>query len=531
MGCPYPSPDNRKPTTQNRAHMPSHTRTPVPFTLVIFGASGDLTKRKLIPAIYSLYTEGLLPEMFSVLGYARSEMSDDDFRDEMCQAIGEFWRGGTVDAGTWSSFASKLHYHTANGYDELAAHRSLRERLEVMARQHGVPGNCVFYLATQPMLFAPIIETLHEAGLSRKGASGRPWSRVIIEKPFGRDLQTSRSLRDRITTAFAEDQIFRIDHYLGKETVQNLLVFRFANSIFEPIWNQKYIDHVQITVSETVGVEARGKYYDEAGALRDMLQNHLMQLLSLVAMEPPGNLSAHAVRDEKLKVLQALRPIPADCIDRDVVLGQYTAARALPGYRQEPDVAPDSTTETYVAMKAHLDNWRWSGVPFYLRTGKRLPTRITEIDIHFKPSPRILFNAPPAEPLRPNVLSLRIQPNEGIALQFEVKRPGPAMNIQPLMMDFDYASAFSQDPPEAYERLILDAALGDSTLFTRGDEVDAAWTHVSPIIDRAENDCESPLATYTAGTWGPKEADDLIEADGRRWELMRRCIAHAHVIK
>ena len=508
-------------------------RRPDPFTLVIFGASGDLTKRKLIPAFYRLYCQGLLPEPFSVVGFARSEMSDDGFRLAMRDAVKEFGPSADQRDDRWDPFAAKLFYHAAPSYDDLAAHHTLRDRLHSMAQRDNVPGHCLFYMATQPMLFAPIVECLHQAGLSSPDPGDGPWRRVVIEKPFGRDLESAQGLTERMTQCFPEEQVYRIDHYLGKETVQNMLVLRFANSIFEPIWNQKYVDHVQITVSETVGVGSRAEYYDTAGAVRDMLQNHMMQLLCLVGMEAPGSLSSHAVRDEKVKVLEALRPIPEDCLGSDVVLAQYTAGRVVgkpaPGYHEEPDVPADSSTETYVALKTYIDNWRWSGVPFYLRTGKRLPARVTEIGIHFKPVPKILFNADPATDLTPNVLRLRIQPNEGIALQFQVKKPGPVMRIDPLMMDFDYASAFSQAPAEAYERLLLDAALGDSTLFTRSDEVDAAWRFVSPILDSRA--CACATATYGAGTWGPQEADQLIQADGRQWELMRRCVAHGQVLR
>ena len=514
---------------------PNTSRTPEPFTLVIFGASGDLTKRKLMPAVYRLHRQGRLPPAFAVVGFARSAMSDDGFREEMRSAVSESSQDDTLDEATWSEFAAKLHYHTAKAYDDTTAYRSLRGRLADISGGSSDEGNCLFYLATHPSLFGTIIEHLHGVGLSRRDNTAGPWSRVIIEKPFGRDLPTSRALTERIRSAFSEPQIFRIDHYLGKETVQNILVLRFANSIFEPIWNQKYVDHVQITVSEAAGVEARGKYYDDAGALRDMVQNHMMQLLCLVAMEPPTSLQADAVRDEKVKVLDALRPIPLECVASGVVRGQYAAGASVgspvPSYRDEQDVADDSATETYVALKAYVDNWRWSEVPFYLRTGKRLPARVTEIGIHFKPVPKVLFNAAPAAPLRPNVLRLRIQPHEGIAMQFQVKEPGPAMSIQPLMMDFDYASSFGHEPAEAYERLLLDAALGDSTLFTRSDEVEAAWRFVTPIIEAHETAPACPLGTYEAGTWGPKQADELIESDGRSWELMRRCVAQARVVK
>jgi len=512
----------RKGKEPSTVSLPGRKGLPEPFTLVIFGASGDLTRRKLIPAVYALSCERLLPEGFSVVGFARRDKTDESFRGEMHEAVKLFSRVQPVDDATWRRFAAKLHYHRA-GFDDPDGFRLLAERLSDIAREKNCPCNPLFYLATQPAFFVPIVEKLRDAGLVSRGA---PWSRVIVEKPFGRDLESARQLNKRLRCVFGEDQIFRIDHYMGKETVQNLLVFRFANSIFEPVWNQKYVDHVQITVSEILGVEKRGKYYDQAGALRDIVQNHMMHLLCLVAMESPIRLDADAVRDEKIKVLQALRPISPECAANGVVRAQYGAGtfmgKPAPGYLDEQDVAPDSVTETFVAFKAYIDNWRWAGVPFYLRTGKRLPTRLTEISIHFKQVPQILFNDNPATPMPPNVLTLRIQPREGISLRFQVKVPGLGVNIRPLEMDFGYAESFGKEPPEAYERLLLDAASGDSTLFTRSDEVEAAWAFVSPIIEGCTRAIVPRLPAYPAGTWGPKEADGLIEADGRRWELMRR---------
>ena len=499
---------------------------PEPFILVIFGASGDLTRRKLIPAVHRLYSENLLPSRFAVVGYARSEKSDETFRDEMQDAVRTFARGETDDKDALARFASRFYYHQGQGYDAPDDYARLRQRLEQVSVEHNMPGNCLFYLATQPDLFVTIMDRLREAGLARGDVKRGPWSRVIVEKPFGRDLASARALNENINRNFDEHQVFRIDHYLGKETVQNILAFRFANSIFEPIWNQKYVDHVQITMSETLGVERRGKYYESAGALRDMVQNHMMHLLCLVAMEPPVALEANAVRDEKVKVLRALRPIPDECIATGLVRAQYAAGvmqgEHVPGYREEEGVAPDSCTETFVAFKTFIDNWRWADVPFYLRTGKRLPVRITEIDIHFKPVPRVLFNSGSMGSMQPNILALRIQPNEGIMLQFQVKEPGHATRISPYKMDFGYADSFGKEPPEAYERLLLDAALGDSTLFTRSDEVEAAWAFLTPVIDGCAAEPACQLPTYAANTWGPKEADDLIAADGRRWHLMRR---------
>ena len=423
-----------------------------------------------------------------------------------------------MDRDTWERFAGRVHYHRSP-FEDAAGFRSLRDRL-------GERRNRLFYLALQPNSITTVIEQMRDARLAEQGDNGRPWPRIIIEKPFGRDLDSARALNDTLLTAFTEDQIFRIDHYLGKETVQNIMVLRFANSIFEPIWNHKYVDHVQITVSEMMGLEGRGAYYEQAGALRDIVQNHMMHLLSLVAMEPPGSLEPDAVRDEKVKVIEALRPIPEACVSNGVVRAQYVAGACMgkdvPGYLEEGGVPPDSCTETFVAFKTFVDNWRWSGVPFYVRTGKRMAARITEISVHFKPVPSILFNAPPFGPMPPNVLAIRIQPNEGILLRFQVKVPGPALEIQPYRMNFGYHSAFGGEPPDAYERLLLDAALGDSTLFTRGDEVKAAWRFVAPMVAYCEACSLHSMPTYPAGSWGPKEADDLIAGDGRTWQVLKR---------
>jgi glucose-6-phosphate 1-dehydrogenase len=481
---------------------------PPPFTLVIFGASGDLTRRKLIPAVYSLFCEGLLPEAFSLVGFARRPKSDEEFREET---------RGEIAPDAWAEFAPRLHYHTA-AYDQPEGYAKLLQRLN----DRDLPSNALFYFAVPPETVTPIVEQLQASGLARRGNNGSPWSRIIVEKPFGRDLDSARELNAHLAAAFDESQIFRIDHYLGKETVQNLLVLRFANSIFEPLWNHKYVDHVQITVSETLGVEGRGGYYDQAGALRDIVQNHIIHLLCLVAMEAPRSLNPNDVRDEKVKVIRALRPISKECIINGVVRAQYGRHGETPGYLEEPDVAPDSRTDTFVAFRSFVDNWRWADVPFYIRTGKRLPARITEISVHFKAVPPVLFNAAPFGPLEPNVLCIRIQPNEGISLRFEVKTPGPAMRLEPYRMDFGYHAAFGKGPPDAYERLLLDAALGDATLFTRSDEVEAAWEFVAPVIEGCEQQDSRPLPQYPAGSWGPKEADRLIEADGRHWFVIRR---------
>jgi glucose-6-phosphate 1-dehydrogenase len=499
-------------------------RFPEPATMVIFGASGDLARRKLLPALYSLTRDRLLPSRFAVLGFGRHAQDDEAFREEMRRGCEEFARRRPVDAAVWSAFARNLFYQQG-AYDDPAAFQRLRTRLDEIDRTLGLPGNRVFYLSTPPSTFAPIIRSLGHAQLAPRPAPGRPFARVIIEKPFGVDLDTARALNRQVHEILDERQIYRIDHYLGKETVQNLLVFRFANGIFEPIWNNHFIDHVQITGSETVGVEGRGGYFEQAGILRDMVQNHLLQVLSLAAMEPPIAFEADGVRDEKLKVLKALRQIPAGEFDRQVIRAQYAAGsiagRAVPGYRAEPGVDPRSTTETFVALKIFIDSWRWAGVPFYLRSGKRLPKRVTEIAIVFKEAPHLLFGKR-ADSIRPNVLSIRIQPDEGIALNFGSKLPGPAMEVAPVSMEFRYGSSFGVEPPEAYERLLLDCLLGDGTLFTRADEVEASWTWVSRIHQRwAEQTASGDmrLPEYAAGTWGPDEADRMMAADGRAWRL------------
>jgi len=495
---------------------------PDPFTLVIFGASGDLTRRKLVPAVYDLWCDGLLPPEFTVIGYARSAGTDEAFRAGLRTGVEAGSRAEVLDEATWQRFASRLRY-VCGPYDDPTGFRALDKRLKEGTGQGAA--NVLWYLATPPSSFPAVIASLGESGLARRGAADAPWSRIIIEKPFGRDLSGARNLNARLLTAFDERQIFRIDHYLGKETVQNILVLRFANSIFDPLWNAKYVDHVQVTVAEQVGVEGRGPYYEQAGALRDIVQNHMMHLLCLVAMEPPLALEADAVRDEKVKVLRSLRPIPPECAADGVVRGQYgggeMGGEPVCAYRDEEGVADESLTETFVAMKLFIDNWRWAGVPFYVRTGKRMAVRMTEISIHFKPIPQVLFGAPPRGPLPPNILAVRIQPNDGISMRFQVKVPGPAMRIEPYQMDFGYAETFTA-APQAYERLILDAALGDSTLFTRSDEVEAAWAFLDPILEGCRRCPEGCLPTYPAGSWGPAAADALIEADGRNWILVRR---------
>ncbi|HET6147989.1 MAG TPA: glucose-6-phosphate dehydrogenase [Polyangia bacterium] len=505
-------------------------RIPEPATMVIFGASGDLTKRKLLPALYSLTRERLLPGRFAVIGYARRPLTDDAFRAEMRAGCEEFARRRPVDPELWEGFARNLFYQEG-GYDDPNAFVALRERLEQVERQLGLPGNRVFYLSIPPSSFAIVVKNLGLSGLVPPPSAGPQarFSRVIIEKPFGTDLATAQKLNRDIHETLTEPQIYRIDHYLGKETVQNLLVFRFANGIFEPVWNNRYVDHVQITGAETVGVEGRGGYFEQAGIVRDMVQNHLFQVVSLAAMEPPVALDADSVRDEKLKVLKALRPIPSSEMDAQVVRAQYAAGsiagRAVPGYREEPGVSPTSQTETYLALKFFIDSWRWMGVPFYLRSAKRMPKRVTEIAIHFKEAPRLLFGRHGGEGVRPNVLSIRIQPDEGISLNFGSKLPGPQMEVAPVTMEFRYGSSFGVEPPEAYERLILDCLLGDGTLFTRADEVEASWSWISRIHQhwqekgaaQAATGALEALPTYPAGSWGPEAGDRLLAAGGRQW--------------
>jgi len=510
--------------TKDQSGARSGRKMPDPFALVVFGASGDLTSRKLVPAVFRLFCDGLLPDGTSIVGYARSNKTDRNFRDELRKSTRATLtcKGQPVDDKTWAKFASRIHYHRGS-YDSPDDFTLLKRRLEALTAENGAPLNCLYYLATPPEMFGPIVLQLGRAGVAATGAGDGTWPRIVIEKPFGRDLPSARELNRRVQLVFDESQIFRIDHYLGKETVQNIMVLRFANSIFEHLWSHDYVDHVQITVAESLGVGSRGGYYDRAGALRDMVQSHMMHLLCLVAMDPPVALTPDAVRNEKVKVLAALRRIPPECAAGGVVRAQYAAGRIddaeVRAYRRTPGVSETSGTETFVAFKADVDNWRWAGVPFYLRTGKCLPRRCTEISVHFKDVPQVLFNRPPAGPLPPNVLAIRVQPDEGISLEFQVKAPGPAMNISPLKMDFGYQESFGSPPPDAYERLLLDAAIGDATLFARCDEVEAAWRFVSPVIEGFSQDNCDKILEYPAGTWGPAEADDLIRADGHQWHL------------
>ena len=491
-------------------------RTPDACAVVIFGATGDLTARKLMPALYNLARERSLPGGFSIIGYARRDWTDEQFRAAMKEAVAKYSRE-PLDESLWESFAHDLHY-VSGDFDNAEAYTRLAERLGKQDAAHGAGGNRLFYLATSPTAYASIAGHLGAAGLARPTDG---WTRLVVEKPFGRDLASARELNQELGTVFRERQIYRIDHYLGKETVQNIMVFRFSNGIFEPVWNRRYVDNVQVSVAETVGVEGRGGYYEESGALRDMVQNHLMQVLALVAMEPVASFQGDAVHDEKAKVFHAIKPI-AD-ITRDTVRAQYRAGaifgKDVAGYREEEGVAPDSTTDTYAAIKLEIENWRWSGVPFYLRVGKRLPKRATEVAITFNRAPLQLFRSMGSDNPTPNLLVLRIQPDEGISLRFGAKVPGTRSDVRPVNMDFRYGNSFGADQPEAYERLLLDAMLGDSTLFTRWDGVEAAWELLTPVIESWSSG-ESPLQFYDAGGWGPEAAKHLIERDGREWHRM-----------
>jgi len=488
-------------------------RVPDPSVVVLFGSTGDLAHRKVLPALYQLWRTNLLPHEFVVVCLGRRPYTSETFRSEIRASLEKYSRVLPLDEPAWRTFSERIEYEKMNfdepaGFDRLAAH------LDDLDKQEGTRGNRMFYLATQPSQFSEIVAQLGRVGLDHEKHDGG-WRRVVIEKPFGHDLASAQKLNREVGKVFRESQVYRIDHYLGKETVRNLMVFRFGNSLFEPIWNRRYVDHIQITVAESLGIENRGAFYEETGAARDVLQNHLLQLVSLVGMEPPAAFQADALRDEKVKVLRAIATRP-----EDVVRGQYgpgwVAGEKVPGYREEPDVDPESETETFIAAQLQIDDWRWSGVPIYVRTGKRLPKRSTEIAIQFREVPHKLFASAGMEP-DANLLAIRIQPDEGIMLRFGAKIPGLGLDVRSVTMDFTYGSAFSVDSPDAYETLILDALQGDASLFTRADEVEHAWAIVDPIIDFWA-DAEAPaFPNYEAGTWGPPEADELLAREGRKW--------------
>jgi glucose-6-phosphate 1-dehydrogenase len=494
-------------------------RVPEASCLVIFGASGDLTQRKLIPALYSLAHDGLLPAGQTIIGFARPDYTDDAFRMAMRESCDKFARVRPVDEAIWTNFAKGLFY-VRGDFNEPDAYVRLNQKLQECDKTRGTGGRRIYYLAVPPQFFPTISELLGKEKMVTDPEKGGPFTRVIIEKPFGHDLQSAKELNRVAVTTFRERQVFRIDHYLGKETVQNLLVLRFANGIFEPFWNRQYIDHVQLTVAESIGVEKRGGYFETAGITRDIVQNHMLQLVSLIGMEPPVAFEADAIRDEKVKVIRALREFAKGRETVDAVRGQYSDGSVLgekaPAYRKEPNVAPDSRVETYAAIKVFIDNWRWADVPFYIRAGKRLPKRVTDISIHFRPAPYPLWRKVRSVNVTPNVLAIRIQPDEGISLKFDSKVPGPSVKSAPVTMEFRYATSFGAEPPEAYERLLLETMLGDSTLFARRDEVEQAWAWLDPLLNAWAADPRPP-DPYPAGTWGPESADRLIERDGRKW--------------
>ncbi|MBM3811881.1 MAG: glucose-6-phosphate dehydrogenase [Acidimicrobiia bacterium] len=489
-----------------------------PCALVIFGANGDLTKRKLIPALYQLALERRLPPGFAVIGNSRTHISDDEFREKMRQSVQKYLEDSRFEEEVWRDFASGLSYVSGDLNDPVC-YQTIASRLGELDRERQFGGNVLFYLSTQPSHYGAAIGGLGAAGL----ANGGGWRRLVVEKPFGHDIASSRMLHDTLHKAFREDQVYRIDHYLGKETVQNILAFRFGNGIFEPLWNRRYISHIQITAAESIGVEGRGAYYQEAGALRDMIQNHLLQIMATIAMEPPAVFESAAVRDERAKLLRSIRVMKADDVATHAVSGQYGPANVggqeLAGFRGEPGVDPEAQTDTYAAVTFFVDNWRWAGVPFYIRSGKRMPKRVTDIAIQFNSAPHALFtgdthdSAPWA---RPNLLILRVQPEEGISLRFLSKHPGSGMRLRPVSMDFKYGSSFGVRSPSAYETLLVDALMGDATLYTRQDMVEASWQVVQPILDFwAGRKFDFP--NYAAGSWGPKESDDMLALRGHAW--------------
>jgi glucose-6-phosphate 1-dehydrogenase len=498
-------------------HMGNERKAPGPCSIVIFGASGDLTARKLIPAFYHLAREKQMPAAFRIIGFARREKTDESWRAELRAALDQFSRTKPVDEKVWNQFSVNLFYCMGDLTDA-AAYQKLEERLTSFG-SGPLRENLLFYLAVSPSQFGEVVEQIHRAGLLNK--EGSAWQRIVVEKPFGHDLSSAHALNRELTRYAHEQQVCRIDHYLGKETVQNILMFRFSNSIFERLWDRDLIDHVQITVSEKLGVGQRGGYYEEAGALRDMVQNHMLQVLALMAMEPPVSLEAEAIRDEKVKLLKSVRVLRPEDVAKHVVRGQYFAGavdgQPVPGYRQEPKVNPNSNVETYVALKLLIDNWRWSGVPFYLRTGKNLPLSLSEVRVQFRPTPNVLFAAQCGQNLAPNSLTLRLQPKEGIYFRFNGKVPGMSLGVRPVRMNFSYDAEFGAYTPEAYERLLLEAIAGDATLFIRHDEVETAWKIVDAIRAGWDGKPLTNREFYAAGTWGPVAAEDLLAQDGNAW--------------
>jgi glucose-6-phosphate 1-dehydrogenase len=495
------------------------TGPPPPCLLVIFGASGDLTRRLLIPDLYGLHKEGLLPGNFSVLGVSRTTYSDEAFRLRLREGGGDRTRG-TAEEGSWTAFAAGIFYHSADLTNPESI-PALRERIVSVCALRGIPGNLVFYAAVAPKHYASLVARIGEAGLAVPSEELPGYRRLVVEKPFGRDLKSARALNRDVLAVFPDDQVFRIDHFLGKETVQNVFVFRFANGIFEPLWNRNYIDHVQITVAERIGVEERGEFYEEAGAVRDMIQNHLLQLLALVAMEPPNSLDGNDVRSEKRKLLGAIERVSPERAGEACVRGQYTAGeidgRKVPGYREEMNVSPRSFTETYAALRLEIDNWRWGGVPFYLRTGKRMVRKLTEIAIQFHPAPSLLFKETACGQLESNLLVINIQPDEGIFLRFGAKDPGPALCVRPVDLEFTYRETFGARSTPAYGRLLLDAMHGDPTLFPEEEAVEATWSILDPFLSRWKDDPARDLYFYPAGSRGPSEADGLLLGGRDTW--------------
>lgn len=497
-----------------------------PCAIVIFGANGDLTRRKLMPALYHLTLERRIPHGFAVLGLSRTRMTDEQFRDRMKEAVSRYMEDGPLDEDLWCEFAKGLFYLPGDVSDS-ATYLALSTRLDEIENSRQTGGNVLFYLSTQPSQYEMVVDGVGDAGLQK----GRGWRRLVVEKPFGHDLRSAGLLNDRIHTVFEEHEVYRIDHYLGKETVQNALAFRFGNGIFEPLWNRRYVNHVQITAAESIGVEGRGSFYQETGALKDMIQNHLLQVMSTVAMEPPAVFAPEAVRDERAKLLRSIRIYKPEEVATYAVAGQYGPAHVggedLPGFRQEPGVDPDARTDTYAAATFYVDNWRWAGVPFYIRTGKRLPKRVSDIAIQFNSAPHAIFRGEDqngaasilTEPsTQPNLLILRIQPEEGISLRFLSKHPGEGMRLRPVMMDFNYGSSFGARSPSAYETLLLDAMTGDATLYTRQDMVEASWKVVQPIM-QAWSDARFDFPNYPCGSWGPKASDEMLARNGHHWRV------------